>query len=93
MWALVPVDLERSGLGTPRRLEEPFISGMKELSSIIMLATPDTEVLTTLSVRLVDYGYTNLANVVVLILVAITFGATFIVQRLTRAGLASGLEG
>ena len=66
---------------------------MKELSSIIMLATPDTEVLTTLSVRLVDYGYTNLANVVVLILVAITFGATFIVQRLTRAGLASGLEG
>ncbi len=71
----------------------PFISGMKELSSIIMLATPDTEVLTTLSVRLVDYGYTNLANVVILILVAITFLATFLVQRLTRSGLASGLEG
>lgn len=71
----------------------PFISGMKELSSVVMLATPDTEMLTTLSVRLVDYGYTNLANVVTLILVAITFAATFLVQRLTRAGLASGLEG
>lgn len=70
----------------------PFVSGMKELSSIIMLSTGKTEVLTTLSVRLVDYGYADLANVVTLILVAITFVATFAAQRLTRTGLASGLE-
>lgn len=70
----------------------PFISGMKELSAIIMLATPGTDVLTTLSVRLVDYGYTPLANAVVLILVVVTFAATFIAQRLTGSSLASGLE-
>lgn len=71
----------------------PFISGMNELSSIVMLATSDTEVLTTLAVRLVDYGYTNLANALTLVLVAITFITTFAAQRLTRAGLAAGLEG
>jgi iron(III) transport system permease protein len=70
----------------------PFISGMKELSAIIMLATPGTDVLTTLSVRLVDYGYTPLANAVVLILVVVTFAATFLAQRLTGSSLASGLE-
>ena len=90
MWHIV-VPLLKGGLLIGIVL--PFISGMKELSSIIMLATADTEVLTTLSVRLVDYGYTDLANAVTLVLVVITFVVTFLAQKLTRAGLASGLEG
>ncbi|WP_166355692.1 ABC transporter permease subunit [Phytoactinopolyspora limicola] len=71
----------------------PFISGLKELSTVIMLATSNTELLTTLSVNLVDFGYLQLANAVVLIIAAMAFVATYLAQRLTGSSLASGLQG
>ena len=42
----------------------PFISGIKGLSLFVMLAVPSTDVLTTFSMRLVDYHYTQAANAV-----------------------------
>ena len=71
----------------------PFISGIKELSVVIMLATSSTQLLTTLSVDLVDYGYSQLANAVVLVIAAVSFLMTYITQRLTGTSLAAGLEG
>src|SRR5439155_24377576 len=71
----------------------PFISGLKELSLVIMLATPGTDVLASLSVRLVDYGYQQLSNAAVLIIAAIAFIATFGAQKLTGSSLATGLGG
>jgi iron(III) transport system permease protein len=89
--ARIVVPIQRAALTTGIVL--PFISGMKELSLVIMLATPGTELLSTLSVRLVDYGYTQLQNAAVLIIAAIAFVATFGAQRLTGSGLATGMGG
>jgi hypothetical protein len=44
VWALVPVDLEMSGLGTARRLDEPFISGMNPLSMTLQRLSRCTEI-------------------------------------------------
>ncbi|MFI6478462.1 ABC transporter permease [Nonomuraea sp. NPDC050663] len=71
----------------------PFVSGLKELSIVIMLTTTGTQLLTTLSITLVDYGYTQLANAVVLMIALVSFTMTYLAQRLTRSSLASGLGG
>jgi iron(III) transport system permease protein len=69
----------------------PFISGIKGLSLFVMLAVPSTDVLTTFSMRLVDYHYTQAANAVVLIIAAIAYFGTLAAQALTKTNLAEGL--
>ncbi|MBD9375050.1 iron ABC transporter permease [Rhizobium sp. ARZ01] len=69
----------------------PFISGIKGLSLFVILAVPSTDVLTTYSLRLVDYHYTQAANAVVLIIAAIAYLGTLLAQKLTRTNLAEGL--
>ncbi|MDW5316097.1 iron ABC transporter permease [Rhizobium sp. PL01] len=69
----------------------PFISGIKGLSLFVILAVPSTDVLTTYSLRLVDYHYTQAANAVVLIIAAIAYFGTLVAQKLTRTNLAEGL--
>jgi iron(III) transport system permease protein len=69
----------------------PFISGIKGLSLFVILAVPATDVLTTFSLRLVDYNYTQAANAVVLIIAGLAYGGTVLAQRLTRTNLAEGL--
>ena len=69
----------------------PFISGIKGLSLFVILAVPSTDVLTTFSLRLIDYHYTQAANAVVLIIAAIAYFGTIAAQRLTRTNLAEGL--
>ncbi|MCF1744797.1 ABC transporter permease [Paradevosia shaoguanensis] len=71
----------------------PFISGMKGLSLFVILAVPSTDVLTTFSLRLVDYHYTQAANAVVLIVAAIAYFGTVLGQKLTKTNLAEGLGG
>jgi iron(III) transport system permease protein len=71
----------------------PFVSGLKELSIVIMLTTTGTQLLTTLSIGLVDYGYTQLANAVVLMIAVVSFTMTYLTQRLTKSSLATGLGG
>lgn len=69
----------------------PFISGIKGLSLFVILAVPATDVLTTFSLRLVDYNYTQAANAVVLIIAALAYSGTLLAQKLTRTNLAEGL--
>lgn len=71
----------------------PFVSGLKELSIVIMLTTTGTTLLTTLSINLVDFAYSQMANAVVLVIALVSFLATYLTQRLTRTSLASGLGG
>jgi iron(III) transport system permease protein len=71
----------------------PFISGIKGLSLFVILAVPATDVLTTYSLRLVDYNYTQAANAVVLMIAALAWGGTLLAQKLTRTNLADGLGG
>lgn len=70
----------------------PFISGIKGVSLFIMLAVPSTDVLTTFSLRLVDYDYTQAANAVVLMISLIALSGTLLINRITGTGLAQGLE-
>ncbi|WP_421386642.1 ABC transporter permease [Agrobacterium tumefaciens] len=69
----------------------PFISGIKGLSLFVILAVPSRDVLTTYSLRLVDYHYTQAANAVVLIIAGIAYFGTLLAQKLTRTNLAEGL--
>jgi iron(III) transport system permease protein len=71
----------------------PFISGLKELSIVVMLATAGTQLLTTLSITLIDYAYVQQANAVVLVIALVSFIATYGLQKLTRSNLSSGLGG
>jgi len=71
----------------------PFISGMKELSLVVMLATPGTELLTTQVLRYMDYNYNQMANAVNLVIIFIVVVLTYTVQRATGSNLARGLGG
>lgn len=71
----------------------PFISGVKGLSLVVILAVPGTDLLTTYSLRLVDYGYVQASNAVVLIVAAVAFFGTLTGQKLTKSNLANGLGG
>ncbi|WIY52046.1 iron ABC transporter permease [Devosia sp. YIM 151766] len=71
----------------------PFISGIKGLSLVVVLAVPGTDVLTTYALRLVDYGMAQASNAVMLMICVIAFGGTLFVQRLTKSKLSDGLGG
>ena len=71
----------------------PFISGIKGLSLVILLAVPGTDLLTTYAVRLVDYGYTQAANAVAVMICVIAFTGTWAVQKLGKSNLAEGIGG
>lgn len=71
----------------------PFISGIRGLSLFVILAVPGTDVLTTFSLRMLDYNYTQAANAVVLVISAIAYFGTVAAQRITKTNLADGLGG
>ncbi|UPK75585.1 iron ABC transporter permease [Nocardioidaceae bacterium SCSIO 66511] len=87
----IVIPIQKGALATAVIL--PFISTVKELSAVIMLATPGTELLTTLSVRLNDYAYTQAANGVVLVIAFIALVFTWMAQRIGRNTLDSGIGG
>jgi iron(III) transport system permease protein len=68
-----------------------FISGVKSLSLVIILAVPGMDVLTTLSIRLIDIGYTQAGNAVVLVIAAISFLGTYTVQKVMKTDLSQGM--
>lgn len=71
----------------------PFISGIKNVSLFVILAVPTTDVLSTFSLRLVDYNYEQAANAVVLTIALTTWGGTMLINRVTKTGLSQSLEG
>ncbi|REJ07263.1 iron ABC transporter permease [Microbacterium bovistercoris] len=87
----IVVPIQKGSLATGVLL--PFISGVKGLSLVVILAVPGTQVLTTYSLQLVDYGYDQAANAVVLMVAALAFFGTLLGQKLTKSNLAEGLGG
>lgn len=71
----------------------PFISGIKGLSLVVLLAVPGTDLMTTYSIRLLDYGYQQAANAVTLMICFVALGGTILVQKLTKTSIAAGLGG
>ena len=69
-----------------------FISGIKGVSLFILLAVPSTDVLTTFSLRLVDYGYAQAANAVVLVIAMLALLGSMVIHRVAGANFAQGLE-
>lgn len=69
----------------------PFISGVKGLSLVVVLAVPGSDLLTTYSLRLVEFGYDQAGNAVVLIICAIAFFGTLLGQKLSKSSLSEGM--
>jgi iron(III) transport system permease protein len=70
----------------------PFISGIKGVSLFMILAIPATDVLTTYSLRLIDYNYEQAANAVVLMIALLAWLGTVLIQKMSGTGLADSLE-
>lgn len=70
----------------------PFISGIKGVSLFVILAVPATDVLTTYSLRLLDYNYDQAANAVVLMIALVAWLGTVLIQKISGTGLSRGLE-
>ena len=70
-----------------------FIGAMKETELIIMLVTPRTETLTTLTFDYVEKGYTQLTNVVLMIMIGIVITVYALATRYGKADLTTGIGG
>ncbi|RAV08927.1 iron ABC transporter permease [Mycolicibacterium sp. GF69] len=71
----------------------PFIAGVRSLSLVVILAVPGMDVLTTFAIKLVDFGFTQAANGVVLIVSAVAFCGTYAIQKTMKTDLGRGLGG
>ncbi len=68
-----------------------FISTMRELSLIILLVTPSTQVLASMTIRYLENDDTQMANAVILILVVLVLVGNFVITRFRGGQLAKGL--
>jgi iron(III) transport system permease protein len=68
-----------------------FITTMRELSLIILLVTPATQVLSSLTIRYNENGDTQLANCVIIILIMLVLIGQLIISRFRGGSLSKGL--
>lgn len=71
----------------------PFISVTRELSLLILLVTPATQLATTITLRYSDRGWYPYTNAMVLLLIVIVVTSTWLSRRLMKTDLAKGLGG
>ena len=68
-----------------------FISTMRELSLIILLVTPTTAVLASMTMRYIENGNDQQANAVIILLIVLVLIGNFIVSRFRGGSLKKGL--
>ena len=68
-----------------------FITTMRELSLIILLVTPSTQVLASMTMRYSENGSEQQANAVILVLIALVLIGNFIISRFRGGSLKKGL--
>jgi iron(III) transport system permease protein len=68
-----------------------FITTMRELSLIILLVTPQTQVLASQTMFYIENGDGQMANAVILVLIAIVAVGNFIIGRFRGGSLKKGL--
>ena len=71
----------------------PFISVTRELSLVILLVTPTTQLATTISLLFTDRGWYPYTNGIVFILTVVVVGCTVLSRRVVGTSLAKGLGG
>ncbi|MGE5257394.1 MAG: ABC transporter permease [Hyphomicrobiales bacterium] len=64
-----------------------FIATMRELSLIILLVTPNTRTLTTMTFRYVEQGYAQFADAIIVLIVLIVIAGEFLARRFGRKEL------
>jgi len=68
-----------------------FITTMRELSLIILLVTPSTAVLASMTMRYIENGNEQQANAVIILLIVIVLLGNFIIGRFKGGSLKKGL--
>jgi iron(III) transport system permease protein len=68
-----------------------FITTMRELSLIILLVTPSTQVLASMTIRYLENDDTQMANAVIIILVALVLIGNWIIGLFRAGSLKEGL--
>ncbi len=68
-----------------------FITTMRELSLIILLVTPSTQVLASMTIRYLENDDTQMANAVIVILVTLVLVGNFVITRFRGGSLKQGL--
>ncbi len=68
-----------------------FITTMRELSLIILLVTPSTAVLASMTMRYIENGNDQQANAVIIILIVLVLLGNFIISRFRGGSLKKGL--
>ena len=68
-----------------------FITTMRELSLIILLVTPATQVLASMTMRYTENGSEQKADAVIILLIALILGGNWIINRFRTGSLEKGL--
>jgi iron(III) transport system permease protein len=68
-----------------------FITTMRELSLIILLVTPTTAVLASMTMRYIENGNEQQANAVIILLIVLVLIGNFIISRFRGGSLKKGL--
>jgi iron(III) transport system permease protein len=68
-----------------------FITTMRELSLIILLVTPTTAVLASMTMRYIENGNEQQANAVIIILITLVLLGNFLISRFRGGSLKKGL--
>ena len=62
---------------------------MRELSLIILLVTPETRTLTTMTFRYTEQGYAQFADAIILLIVVLVLAGDLLARRLGRVEIAT----
>ncbi len=68
-----------------------FITTMRELSLIILLVTPATQVLASMTMRYTENGSEQKADAVIILLIVLILGGNWIINRFRSGSLEKGL--
>lgn len=68
-----------------------FITTMRELSLIILLVTPTTAVLSSMTMRYIENGNEQQANAVIILLIVLVLIGNYIISRFRGGSLSKGL--
>lgn len=70
-----------------------FISGMKELALIMLLVTPQTSTLTTLTYSYTESGFQQFSNAITTLIIVIIIFVNVIATKVTKADISKGIGG
>ena len=68
-----------------------FISTMRELSLIVLLVTPETKILPTMTFRYTEGGYHQFGDAIAIILVTLSLLGIYIIRKYQGTDLAKGI--